>query len=577
MSTVSGTPAAGSVSGSTPVGSTPAGATSPALWWRGAVVYAVYPTSFADGDGDGIGDLRGLRERLDHIADLGADAIWLCPWNPSPMADGGYDVSDYCDINPMLGTLDEARALIDDVHARGMRLIVDLVANHTSNQHPWFQAALAAGRGSTERERYLFRDGRGEHGERPPNGWISAFGDSGWTRVTEPDGSPGQWYFHTFAPEQPDLDWSREQVRADFDDIMRFWFDLGVDGLRVDAAPAMAKEAGLPDYDLAAYGDPSVFRSSAWVDSPQWDTPGIHDIMRRFRSVAREYGEDRMFVAEAVVSSSERLADYVRPDELNTAFNFQFLKEPWGPGLRAVIDETLRLHAEVGAPPTWCLSSHDEVRLATRLGRPDTTAVHMVDPATAPTDLELGRRRARAALLLMLALPGSCYLYQGEELGLPYVADLPVESLRDPVHRRSGGTIRGRDGSRVPMPWSGDRPPFGFSTNDDTWFPMPADWADLTVAAEEADPGSTLHLLRAALRLRRAQGAPEAALAWRASDPAVLDFERLDRHGAPVRCVLNLSGAPVPIDDGWEVTLSSIQLLAATLPHDATAWLRRVR
>ncbi len=544
-------------------------------WWRSAVVYAVYPTSFADSDGDGVGDLVGLRERLGYIADLGADAIWLCPWNPSPMVDGGYDVSDYCDINPLFGTLEDARALIADAHARGMRIIVDLVANHTSDQHPWFTAAVAAGPGSAERERYLFRDGRGEHGELPPNSWISAFGDSGWTRVTEQDGTPGQWYFHTFAPQQPDLDWSQEQVRADFDEIMRFWFTLGVDGLRVDAAPAMAKEAGLPDYDLAAYGDPGVFRSSSWVDSPQWDTEGIHEILRRFRRVAREFGEDRMFVAEAVVSSSERLAQYVRPDELNTAFNFQFLKEPWGPGLRDVIDETLRLHAEVGAPPTWCLSSHDEIRLATRLGRPDTSAVHLVDPATAPTDLELGRRRARAALLLMLALPGSAYLYQGEELGLPYVPDLPSETLRDPVFARSGGTIRGRDGSRVPMPWSGDRIPYAFSDSSSTWLPMPSDWAGLTVEAASADPDSTLNLVRAALRLRRAHGAPESALVWRASAREVLDFERIDERGDTFRCVLNLSGAPVPIDDGWEVTLSSIPQPAAAIPHDAAAWLRR--
>ncbi|WP_313555405.1 glycoside hydrolase family 13 protein [Miniimonas arenae] len=553
------------------------------LWWRDAVVYAVYPTSFADGNGDGVGDLVGLRERLPYIADLGVDAIWLCPWNPSPMVDGGYDVSDYRDINPLLGTLDDARDLVAVAHEAGLRIIVDLVANHTSDQHAWFRAALAAGPGSAERERYLFRDGRGEHGELPPNNWISAFGSSAWTRVREADGELGQWYLHTFAPEQPDLNWSSEEVQAEFDDIVAFWFSFGVDGLRIDAAPAMAKVAGLPDYDYAANGGEGVFASGVWTDSPHWDTPGVHDLLRRLRRVADSFGPDRMFVAESVVSSSARLADYLRPDELHTAFNFQFLREPWGPGLRTAIDATLATHAAVGAPPTWCLASHDEIRLPTRLGRDDTAAVHLVDPAVAPTDLDLGRRRARAAYLLMLALPGSAYVYQGEELGLPFVSDLPVESLRDPIYARSGGTTRGRDGSRVPMPWSGVAAPYGFTPGDAApWLPMPEGWADLTVEAEARDAGSMLALVRDALRLRRAlfggdgyethdgELASRVDVTWVEAPAGVLDLVRGD-----ARCVVNLTGSPLDLDPDWQVRLTSVPLEGGRLPADATAWLSR--
>ena len=545
------------------------GGSHPGAWWRSAVMYQVYPRSFADGNGDGEGDLLGLRQRLPYLADLGVDGLWISPWFPSPMADGGYDVSDFRDIHPMFGTLADADAVLRDAHDLGLRVIIDLVPNHTSDQHPWFLAALAGGPQAPERARYFFRDGRGDGGELPPNNWISAFGGPAWTRVAEPDGSPGQWYLHLFAPEQPDLDWRNEEVLQDFDNVLRFWFDRGVDGLRIDAAPAMSKKEGLPDAD---YGGVLQFRTVDWDDNPHWDVETVHNIFRRWRAIADTYDGDRVFVAEAVVSTAERLSNYLRPDEMHTAFNFPYLKGPWEAGaLREVIDATLESFTPRGIPSTWVLTSHDEIRPVTRYGRATTSSYFITDGEGEVPDLALGTRRARAAALLMLALPGGAYIYQGEELGLPNVDDLPDEVLQDPMFLRSGGQMRGRDGCRVPLPWSGQEPPFGFSHQGvRPWLPQPADWRELTVEAETADPGSMLQLHRAALRLRRElPGLHETGLAWRESPAGVLDFER----GTALRCVVNVSRSPFPLAPD-RVLLSSLPLERGALPVDATAWLR---
>ncbi|MDQ1725525.1 MAG: alpha-glucosidase, partial [Frankiaceae bacterium] len=440
------------------------------------MMYEVYPRSFADGNGDGEGDLAGLRDRLPYLKELGVDGIWIAPWYPSPLADGGYDVSDFRSIHPLFGDLEQADAVIRSAHELGLRVITDIVPNHTSDQHPWFLEALRSAPGARARGRYLFRDGRGEDGDEPPNNWISAFGGSGWTRITEPDGSPGQWYLHSFAEEQPDLDWTSPDVLEAFDDILRFWFDRGVDGLRVDAAPALGKRAGLPDAD---YGGDPRFLTIEWTDNPHWDVDEVHEVFRRWRRVADEYsartGGERIFVAEAVVSGAERLSNYLRPDEMHTAFNFPYLKAAWEAGaLRAVIDSTLEQFVPIGVPSTWVLASHDEVRLVTRYGRRTTSSAHFADGQGEVSDPVLGTRRARAAALLMLALPGSAYIYQGEELGLPQVDDLPDEKLQDPVFKRTGGAMRGRDGCRVPLPWSGEHPPFGFSPDGtEPWLPQP--------------------------------------------------------------------------------------------------------
>ncbi|MBF6465672.1 glycoside hydrolase family 13 protein [Nocardia beijingensis] len=533
-----------------------------ASWWRDAVIYEIYIRSFGDGDGDGLGDIAGIRSRLPYLRDLGVDAIWITPWYPSPMADGGYDVADYCDIDPRFGTLADAQELIDEVHAQRMRIILDLVPNHTSDQHPWFQEALAAGPGSPERARYLFRDGTSSGG--PPNNWRSVFGGPAWTRVAD-----GQWYLHLFDAHQPDLDWQQRDVRAEFESILRFWLDRGVDGFRVDVAHGLIKHADLPDIQT---DHEDILEPPDRTDHPHWDRPEVHDIYRSWRAITESYGPDRIFVAEAWVAKPERLARYVRPDELHTAFNFDFLRCSWhADALRAVVDCTTRALDAVGAPPTWVLSNHDITRHVTRYGRASTRGGGAQHESHGPVDVALGRRRARAALLLMLALPGSAYLYQGEELGLEELEDLPVEVLQDPTWERSGRTARGRDGCRVPLPWSGFRPPFGFSPGDTpTWLPQPQRWVSLTAELQKREPDSMLALYHRALGVRRKHSAlGEGAWSWLPSDPGVLAF-----HRAPgLACIVNISGGPAPLPRHERVLLSSEPLPDGALPADSAAWL----
>jgi alpha-glucosidase len=532
-------------------------------WWRTAVLYEVYLRSFADGNGDGIGDLHGLLRRLPHIAGLGVDGIWITPWYPSPMKDGGYDVADYRGIDPLFGDLAAARAVVEEAHRLGLRVIVDFVANHTSDEHAWFQAALASAPGSPERARYHFRDGRGPEAAEAPNDWVSAFGGSAWTRTTTPDGAPGQWYLHLFAPAQPDLNWDDASVRAEFEDLLRYWFDFGLDGLRVDAASGFAKAPGLPDFGFLAE---DVFQPVVWEGAPLWDVDAVHDIFRGWRAVADRY-EDRMFVGEVVVNGPDRLARYMRPDELHTTFNLDFLKCPLDAGrLRATITATLDAFDRVGAPATWTLSNHDETRHVTRYGRADTGVPVPPPWPFPPADLRLGLERARAMLLVMLALPGSVYLYQGEELGLAEVEDLPDEVIADPVWTSSGHRIRGRDGCRVPLPWEGTGPPFGFTAGGRAWLPQPAGWATLTAERQEQDPSSTLAFYRDALRERRAIP-PAARLSWLDLGPDVLAFSRGD-----LRCVLNVGSAPVSVPG--DAVLSSSPLGAGMLPPDSACWVR---
>jgi alpha-glucosidase len=546
-----------------------------APWWRQAVVYQVYLRSFADGNGDGLGDIAGLRARLPYLAELGVDAIWINPWYPSPMADAGYDVSDYRAIDPRFGTLTDAEALLEEAHQAGLRVLLDIVPNHTSDQHPWFQAALAAGPGSAARERYLFRPGRGEDGSEPPNDWLSVFGKSAWTRVVEPGGRPGEWYLHLFAPEQPDLDWNHPEVRADFEKTLRFWFDRGVDGFRIDVAHSLIKQEGLPDIGV-------VFRAQAGsgteqADHPHWDRDEVHHLYREWRTIADSYPEPRIFVAEAWVDQPERLARYIRGDELHTAFNFDFLVSPWlAPWLRRAIEATLVEHAAVGAPPTWVLSNHDTARHVSRYAREqrEERTGELQELAGRPADLALGTRRARAAALLMFALPGSAYVYQGEELGLPEVENLPTEVLTDPAWEQSGGTKRGRDGCRVPIPWKAGGPPYGFSpagAETPPWLPQPSIWDGLAVGVQSSDPASMLELYRAALRLRRSHPAlGDGTLRWLEAPEGVLAFAREPGFG----CVVNVSGPPAPLPAGAKPLLASGALTAdGKVPRDTAVWM----
>lgn len=539
-------------------------------WWRGAVIYQVYPRSFADADGDGTGDVAGMRSRLTYLRDLGVDAIWVTPWYASPLADGGYDVADYRAIDPAFGTLAEAEQLVAEALALGIRTIVDVVPNHVSDQHVWFQQALAAGPGSPERERFWFRPGGGEHGEVMPTRWVSSFAGSTWTRTTDPDGTPGEWYLHLFTPQQPDVNWSHPDVRAEFEDVLRFWFDRGVAGIRIDSAALLVKDPCLPE--VPEHPGPG--------EHPHLDRDELHDVYRAWRKVADSYEGTRVLVGEVWLEDHERFAQYLRPDEMHTAFNFDFMAQPWDAArLRASIDATLAAHGPVGAPATWVLSNHDVTRPVTRYGRRDSSFAFTAKRFGTPTDLAVGTRRARAAALLTAALPGALYVYQGDELGLPEVEDLPLDRLQDPMHFRSEGVDPGRDGCRVPLPWSGTTPPFGFSPDGATqepWLPQPVDWATRTVEAQESDPGSMLRLYRDALALRRAEPAlGDGPMTWldaagpEATRPDVLAFARGD-----VLCVVNLGSDPVELPAHRDVLLTSAPLDAGLLPHDTAVWLR---
>ncbi|WP_256103961.1 glycoside hydrolase family 13 protein [Streptomyces sp. ODS05-4] len=516
-------------------------------------MYQVYPRSFADGDGDGTGDLAGVRARLPYLAELGVDAVWFTPWYLSPLADGGYDVADYRTIDPAFGTLEEAEALIAEARALGIRTIVDIVPNHVSDQHPWFRAALAAGPGSPERKLFHFRPGRGEHGELPPNDWPSQFAGRTWTRVAD-----GEWYLHLFTPQQPDLNWAHPAVREEHEDVLRFWFERGVAGVRIDSAALPAKDPDLPDFTEGR--DPH----------PYIDRDELHEIYRSWRAVADAYGG--VFVGEVWLPDAERFARYLRPDELHTAFNFTFLACPWDAvRLRAAIDDTLAEHAPVGAPATWVLCNHDVTRTVTRYGRADTGFDFAAKTFGTPTDLALGARRARAAALLTLALPGSVYVYQGEELGLPE-ADIPLDRIEDPMHFRSGGADPGRDGCRVPLPWTAAAPYAGFGSRTEPWLPQPAGWDAYAADRQAADPDSMLTLYRTALALRRAEPAlGDGPLTWLPAPEGVLAF----RRSPDLLCLVNLGPGPAPLPPHTAALLASGPLDEdGALPADTAVWLR---
>jgi alpha-glucosidase len=523
-------------------------------WWKHAVCYQIYVRSFADADGDGVGDLPGITARLPYLSDLGVDAIWITPFYASPQHDHGYDVADYCGVDPLFGTLDDFDALLGRAHELGLRVIVDLVPNHTSSDHPWFQAALAAAPGSPERARYLFREGRGPAGEEPPNNWQSVFGGPAWTRVEDGQTGPAQWYLHLFDTTQPDLDWTNPEVPAMFENVLRFWLDRGVDGFRIDVAHGMYKAAGLPDSDHPEPNpvtaddedDPSMVELPS-EDEPMWDRPEVHDLYRRWHQILASYDGDRMGVAEAWTATPEAMARYVRPDELQQCFNFHWLSAPWSATAFAkVITGTLDAVGSVGASATWVLSNHDVVRHVTRYGGGAR-----------------GLARGRATLLAMLALPGSAYVYQGEELGLEQV-DVPPELRRDPRSLVTG--LVGRDGCRVPLPWGGEQPPYEFGPGaGQPWLPQPSDWAALTVAAQKGVAGSTLEFYRQALAVRRSfaeTAGDQVEMLDLGAD--VLAFRRGD-----LVCLLNCGAAAVPVPSG-EVVLCSGDAPGAP---DTATWL----
>ena len=534
----------------------------PNPWWKHAVCYQVYVRSFADSDGDGVGDLPGITSRLPYLKDLGVDALWITPFYTSPQHDHGYDVADYRDIDPLFGSLEDADAMLARARELDLKVIVDLVPNHSSNEHAWFQQALASPSGSPERARYLFREGRGEHGELPPNNWSSVFGGSAWDRLpaTEQDPNP-EWFLHLFDSTQPDFDWRNPEVPEMFLDVLRFWLDRGVDGFRVDVAHGLLKEESLRDQEVAegetpksgqVNADQSMVSLDGLKDEPMWDQPEVHDVYRSWRTLLDSYDGDRMAVAEAWTQTPESMARFVRPDELHQSFNFAWLLADWS--AEQFADVVRHTYSALGdAPPTWVLSNHDVIRHVTRYGGG-----------------EQGLARGRAATLAMLGLPGSAYLYQGEELGLEQV-DVAPEHRQDPAYLRTGEV--GRDGCRVPIPWGGDQPPYAFGPGTgQPWIPQPDDWAGLTVEAQLNDPDSTLAFYRQALAARR-------SFAETAGDHVeVLDSSDLGEHvlevrRGPLTIVVNCGEAPVALPAG-EVVLASGPLDGSTLPPNTSAWLR---
>jgi alpha-glucosidase len=534
--------------------------------WRKAVVYQIYPRSFADGNGDGIGDLPGITSRVPYLRWLGVDAVWLSPFYPSALADGGYDIDDHRDVDPQLGSLADFDAMVTALHAVGIKVIVDIVPNHTSNRHSWFVQALAAGRGAPERDRYLFRDGKGPDGESPPNDWESLFGGSAWAPAGD-----GQWYFHCFAAEQPDLNWENEDVREDFRRTVRFWADRGADGFRIDVAHGLRKDMSEPYPPWGEIAD--LMREDG--SHPLWDRDDVHEIYADWRRIFNSYDPPRYAVAEAVVHPARR-ARYASADSLGNAFNFDMLDADWrGDDYRRVIDRGLADMINNGSTTSWLLSCHDTPRVATRYGLPlekDRLAQQiarawlLTNGSTPQLDRALGERRARAAIMILLALPGSTYIYQGDELGLHEVGDLPLEVLEDPMASRSTKE-KGRDGCRVPLPWSTDGPSYGFGV-EGAHLPQPEWFGSYAVSLQEADPHSTLNLYRRALALRD-QLFAGTDLDWVESEPEILHFER----GGGVRCVTNFGAEPVALPVG-EVLLSSAPVADRQLPDDATVWLR---
>jgi alpha-glucosidase len=513
-----------------------------APWWTDAVFYQVYPRSFADSDGDGVGDLDGVTSHLDYLERLGVNSVWLSPIMVSPMADHGYDVADPRDVDPLFGGLAAFERLIGAAHQRGIKITMDLVPNHTSSRHPWFQEALKAEPGSPARNRYIFRDGRGPGGSEPPNNWQSVFGGLSWTRVIEADGQPGQWYLHLFDREQPDLNWDNPEVFDDLEKTLRFWLERGVDGFRIDVAHGMAKPPGLPDSDVE-------MRPRMLFDGdPRFNHPDVHAIHRNIRTVMNDY-PDAVTIGEVWVFDNASWAEYVRADELHLGFNFRMVRAEFDlVSIHDAIDNTLVAAAIENATPTWTLENHDVPRGPTRYG---------------------GLDRARAMALVTLALPGAVFVYNGQELGLPNV-EVPDEALQDPTWERSGHTVRGRDGCRIPIPWRGETPPFGFSASAQTWLPMPPEWAALTVEKQQADADSTLSFFRRALEIRRTRSEFSGnRVEWLDAPRGALIFARGE---AGLRCVLNAGAGPIALPDG-ELVLASAPVVDGKLPPDAAAWL----
>jgi alpha-glucosidase len=537
-------------------------------WWSSAVIYQIYPRSFADSNGDGFGDLVGITSRLESLSTLGVDAIWLSPFMSSPQKDAGYDVSDYVDVDPLFGTLSDFELLVKRAHELGLKVLVDLVPNHTSDQHEWFQRALKAAPGTSERDYYHFKEGKAGG---PPNNWVSMFGGPAWTQLTNPDGTPGQWYCHLFDSSQPDLNWENPAVQKEFEEILKFWLELGVDGFRVDQPHAMAKAKGLPDH-------PYVERAGAGFiegeeSPPMWFQDSVHEIFRSWRKILDSYPGERVMCGEAYVLPLSFMALWVREDEFQQTFNFRYLDSNWdAKTIFATINESYSAFDSVGAPSTWVLSNHDVIRHASRFGGDygRATASDGISAKDPQPNTELGLAKARGATLFTLALPGSMYLYQGEELGLPEHSTLEDQYRQDPTFLRTQGKRVGRDGARVPLPWEANASASnGFSPNGAAWLPQPASYADYSRDRQTRVKGSTLEMYREALELRKELCLGSGSFEW------VKEFcgERsLGFLNQGILVIHNFGTDSLPLPEG-ELLATSSPASPAIEPNQ-TVWLR---
>lgn len=540
-------------------------------WWRSGVIYQIYPRSFADSNGDGLGDLKGITSRLDSLATLGIDAIWLSPFYSSPQKDGGYDVSDYVAVDPIFGTLSDFDNLLEKAHGLGIRVMIDLVPNHSSDQHEWFKRALASKPGSPERAFYHFKDGLGENGELPPNNWVSMFGGPAWTRVTESDGKPGQWFVHLFDSSQPDLNWANPEVQLEFEKILKFWLDRGVDGFRVDQPHAMAKAEGLPDHPYIKEAGAGFIEGRE--NPPMWFQDEVHEIFRKWRKILESYPGDRAMCGEAYVYPLSLMAKWVRSDEFHQTFNFRFLDAGWDPKkLFDAINESFEAFDGVGAPSTWVLNNHDVIRHASRFGGDygRATASDGIGSGQPQPDPVLGLQIAKGATLFMLGLPGASYLYQGEELGLPEHTTLENRYRQDPTFARTNGARVGRDGCRIPLPWEPEGDSSGFSESGKSWLPQPESYKELARSIQEKNPESTLSFYKAALDLRKQLGLGEGSFNWLAGHqgPDTLGYENSD-----VKVLYNFGKQPVDLSN-LEILISSEPLSGKQLATNQCVWIK---
>ena len=551
-------------------------------WWRQAVIYQIYPRSFKDSNSDGIGDLKGITSKIDYLSSLSVDAVWLSPFYPSALADGGYDVDDYRDVDPKLGTLEDFDEMLAKLHEVGIRVFVDIVPNHSSNRHEWFKEAIASEPGSAARNRYIFRDGKGPNGELPPTNWPSHFAPSAWSHESTQGGKYNQWYCHLFAPEQPDFNWDNREVEEDFLKTLKFWADRGVDGFRIDVAHALKKDLSEPLKDQARYPD-LVNRKPG--DNILFDRDEVHEIYKEWRHLFNQYDPPRVAVAESYVPA-DRLALYASPEELGQAFNFELLDANFNAHeFKTVVDRAFIQAKSIGSSTTWCLNNHDQMRPATKYGLlPTVDRIRWKNSAgeTNPLDEELGLRSAIAASMFIMALPGCTYIYQGEELGLFEVLGIPEDQIQDPQYLRNNKVDVGRDGCRVPLPWSSSGSSFGFGDGG-SHLPQPAWFAQKSIEVESKDPQSPLSIFRRALELRKGLVTEEEMQWHETGDASVLHFSRPNGW----HCITNFGRGHFDLTGKGEIIHSSGPLAQAgiflvhgvetsgnDLPPATTVWLK---